>query len=144
MSARSICPDFSALQVPMDQWSEPFWRAAAEHRLLVPRCAACGHFRWPSGPFCPKCQSQQVEWVPPGQGRIYSFTILPVRGESASGSLQFRIPALVVFDAAPGVRLVSSLVDTPAEAVAIDAPVQVDWLIAANATVPVFRLSGES
>jgi uncharacterized protein len=141
MSARSICPDFSALEVPMDHWSEPFWRAAAERRLLMPRCADCRTFRWPAGPFCPQCRSQNVEWVPPGQGRIYSFTILPVRGESEGASPQFRIPALVEFDAAPGVRLVTSLVDALAEAVAIDTPVAVDWLVAANATVPVFRLA---
>ncbi|MDB5968684.1 MAG: hypothetical protein JWQ90_1134 [Hydrocarboniphaga sp.] len=144
MSARSICPDFSALEVPMDHWSEPFWRAAEEHRLLVPRCGACGTFRWPSGPFCSQCQSQNVEWLPPGQGRIYSFTVLPVRGDGEAAPPQFRIPALVVFDEAPGVRLVSSLVDAPAAAVAIDALVEVDWLAAANTTVPVFRLRGES
>ena len=141
MNARSVCPDFSALEVPMDSWSQPFWKAAAEHQLLMPRCGDCSTFRWPAGPFCPQCQSQQIQWVPPGQGRIYSFTILPVRGQSEDAPPQFRIPALVVFDDAPGVRLVSSLVDAPVAAVQIDVPVEVDWLAASNATVPVFRLS---
>ncbi len=140
MSMRSIIPDLSALQVPMDVWSEPYWHTAAEHRLVLPRCGACGTFRWPAGPFCPECRSQEVEWVAPGQGRLYSFTILPVAGAAPDARPQVRIPALVTFDDAPGVRLVSVLIDAAAEDVKIDALVEMDWLPAANATVPVFRM----
>jgi uncharacterized OB-fold protein len=143
MSELSITPDFSALEVPMDSWSEPYWQAACEHRLLMPRCGNCGTFRWPAGPFCAECLSQAVEWVPPGQGRIYSFTILPVPGATLDAPVRHRIPALVAFDDAPGVRLVSVLIDAPVEAVAIDAKVAMDWLPASNTTVPVFRLSPE-
>lgn len=141
MDVRSISPDLSAFEVPWDAWSKPFWDAAAERRLLAPRCGDCGTFRWPAGPFCPHCRSQQVEWVAPGQGRIYSFTVLPVRTEAEVAAPQFRIPALIEFDEAPGVRLVASLVDAAVEQVAIGAKVEVDWLPAANATVPVFRLA---
>ena len=140
MSALSVCPDYSALEVPFDVWSEPFWRAGVERRLVMPRCGACGAFRWPAGPFCPSCRSQTVEWVPPGTGRLYSFTILPVPGEEGAPP-QFRIPALVEFDDAPGVRLVSALVDAPVEQVAIGMRVEVDWVPAANLSVPVFRLT---
>lgn len=140
MSTRSLCPDFSSLEVPMDAWSLPFWDAARERRLLMPRCAACGTFRWPAGPFCPQCRAQPLQWLDPGRGRIYSFTILPMPGESETAPPRLRIPALVEFDRAPGVRLASVLVDAPPEAVAIDAAVEVDWLDAANARVPVFRL----
>lgn len=141
MGARSITPDFSQLEIPWDAWSKPFWDAAAERRLLAPRCGDCGTFRWPAGPFCPSCRSQAVDWVAPGAGRIYSFTVLPVRGADAAAPPQFRIPALVEFADAPGVRLVSSLVDAPLDQVAIGAPVAVDWIAAANATAPVFRLA---
>jgi uncharacterized OB-fold protein len=140
MSARSITPDFSGLEVPMDVWSEPYWQAAAEHRLILPRCGSCGTFRWPAGPFCPECRSQAVDWVESGQGSIYSFTILTVPGADKDAPPRFRIPALVTFENAPGVRLVSVLIDAPADAVKIDAPVAMDWLPAANATVPVFRI----
>jgi uncharacterized OB-fold protein len=139
MSARSLRPDYSALDVPFDVWSEPFWQAGAGRRLVMPRCGACGTFRWPAGPFCPSCRSQAVEWVSPGNGRIYSFTILPVLGEDGAPS-QFRIPTLVAFDEAHGVRLVSALVDAPVDQVAIGAEVEVDWVPAANLSVPVFRL----
>jgi uncharacterized protein len=140
MSNRSITPDYSNLEIPMDVWSEPFWAAGTEGRLIMPRCGDCGTFRWPAGPFCAKCQSQAVEWVPPGQARIYSYTILPVpMGEAVEPGR--RIPTLVAFDDAPGVRLVSALVDAALDKVAIDAPVEVHWQAASNAAVPVFRLS---
>jgi uncharacterized OB-fold protein len=141
MSARSITPDFSAMEIPMDVWSEPYWAAAAEHRLELPRCGSCGTFRWPAGPFCPECRSQDVEWMPAGKGSIYSFTILPVPSADNSVPPDFRIPALVTFKNAPGVRLVSVLIDAAMEDVKIDAPVEMDWLPASNAVVPVFRIS---
>jgi uncharacterized OB-fold protein len=140
MDALSITPDVSTFEVPWDAWSKPFWDATAEHRLLAPRCADCGTFRWPAGPFCPACRSQQVEWTPTGPGRIYSFTVLPVRKEGEETASQFRVPALIEFDAAPGVRLVASVVETPADKLAIGALVEVAWIAAANATVPVFRI----
>jgi uncharacterized OB-fold protein len=140
MTQRSITPDFSALDVPIDAWSEGFWHGTAEHRLLMPSCTACGTFRWPAGPFCPTCHAQPVAWKSTGAARVYSFTILPVRGDDADAPPQHRIPLLVEFADAPGVRLVSVLVDADPQAVAIGAPLTPDWLSGANATIPVFRL----
>ncbi len=138
--ARSITPDFTALDVPIDAWSAPYWAAVAEHRLQFPRCASCGTFRWPAGPFCYKCRSQAVEWVPAGQGRIYSYTVLPAMGADKDAPPQWRTPVVVEFDGIPDVRLVSVMVDAPLNAVEIGAEVEPDWLPAANATVPAFRL----
>ncbi|TCM20474.1 hypothetical protein EDF56_102135 [Novosphingobium sp. PhB165] len=136
---RSITPDFSTFEVPMDTWSEPFWQAGARGETHMPRCLACGTFRWPAGPFCPECHTQPVEWVAAGQARLYSFTILPVRGAEPDAPPAWRIPALVEFDAAPGVRLVSVLVDADPAHVAIGDRVEVVWQPAASASVPLFR-----
>jgi uncharacterized OB-fold protein len=136
-----MTPDLSALEVPIDVWSEPYWQNATEHRLVLPKCGSCGTFRWPAGPFCPECRSQAVEWVEPGAGHIYSFTILTVPGADKEAPPQYRIPALVTFEHAPGVRLVSALIDAVPEEVAIDAPIEMDWLPAANTTIPVFRMA---
>ena len=133
------CPDYSALDVAMDAWSEPFWKAGEEGRVVMPRCRSCATFRWPAGPFCPKCRAQEVDWVPPGQARIYSFTITPMPGADKDALPQWRMPALVEFDDAPGVRLVSVLIDAPADDVAIGDAVDIEWRPAANAKVPVFR-----
>ena len=142
--ARSITPDFVELGVVWDVWSEPYWQAAGEHRVIMPKCGACGTFRWPAGPFCFRCRSQEVEWVDPGQARLYSFTVLPVMGADKDALPGYRIPAVVEFEHAPGVRLVSVLIDAAVDEVAVDGAVVFDWLPAANATVPVFRLAGGS
>jgi uncharacterized OB-fold protein len=107
-----------------NEWTKPFWDATAEHRLLLPRCAACGEHRFPPSPFCPTCRSQEMEWVEhDGRGEIYSFTV--IRHGVIAG----------------GVRLVGNVVDTEPEAVAVGLPVALDWYdVRAGDTVPVFRL----
>lgn len=141
MTELSITPDFVTLEVPMDQWSGPFWQAGEEGRVIMPACADCGTFRWPAGPFCPECHGQNVAWHEAGEARIYSFTVLPVPGPDKSAPPRHRIPALVDFARAPGVRLVSVLVEAPVGGVAIGDAVTIEWHPAANAKVPVFRLA---
>jgi uncharacterized OB-fold protein len=123
-------PDFGELEVPMDAWTQPFWDATAEYKLRVPRCAACARYRWPPGPFCPHCQSQLTEWVDPGIARIYSFTIIS----------QQRVPALIEFPTADGIRILAAIVATPLNAIRIGAELSIGWLPAMNARIPVFRI----
>ena len=55
----------------------PWWQAAAEHRLVVQACAACGATRHPPGPRCPCCRSADVEWRDlSGRGAVYSYTVV--------------------------------------------------------------------
>lgn len=140
MTELSIAPDLSALEIPMDTWTQPFWDASAHGQLLVPRCAACQHFRWPPGPFCPHCQSQLTEWLPAGNARIYSFTITPEPRTSAADPQHYRVPALIEFPEADGIRILAAIVDTPIADIHIGAPLQLGWSQAANAKVPVFSV----
>ena len=134
----SSAPEIADFEIPIDSWTQPFWDAAAQERLLLPRCTDCGRFRWPPGPFCSHCQSQQLAWVPAGPGRIYSFTI--VRDFPPDGSAVIHVPALIEFPECEGIRLIGAIVDTPVDALRIGAVVIVAWSPAANAMVPVFRL----
>jgi len=124
----------------MDSWTQPFWDATAQRKLLLPRCSACGRFRWPPGPFCPACRSQPVDWVPAGAGRVYSFTVIPGAPAEEAGQRPVFVPALIEFPEAGGVRLIAAIVDTPVAAVRIGAKVELGWSEAANAVVPVFKL----
>ena len=55
--------------------SRPFWKAASEGVLLVPRCHSCGRAHWYPRPFCPFCHSDHVEWErASGQDVVVSFT----------------------------------------------------------------------
>jgi hypothetical protein len=137
-----ICsaPDISGLEIPMDAWTQPFWDATASHSLLLPACADCGQFRWPPGPFCPRCQSQRTEWLPAGPGRIYSFTVVREPAAEATGAARIYVPALIEFPDAGGVRLLAAIVDTRLDAIRIGSTPCLGWSQAANATVPVFRI----
>src|ERR1700691_1162707 len=53
----------------------PFWRAAKEGRLILPRCEACGPFFYPRS-FCPKCGSSKLDWIEAsGRATLYSYVI---------------------------------------------------------------------
>jgi uncharacterized OB-fold protein len=53
----------------------PFWRAAREGRLMLPRCEACGPFFYPRA-FCPKCGSSKLDWIEAsGRATLYSYVI---------------------------------------------------------------------
>lgn len=141
MSELSIAPDLSALEIPMDSWTQPFWDAAAQEHLLLPRCSACQRFRWPPGPFCPHCQSQLTEWVSAGPARIYSYTITPEPRASETDPQHYRVPALIEFPEADGIRLLAAIVNTPLAQIQIGALLQLGWAQAANAKVPIFSVA---
>lgn len=57
----------------------PYWKAARERRLVIPRCRACAktHF-YPRG-ICPFCYATDLEWIEAsGKGTIYSFSHMRV------------------------------------------------------------------
>jgi hypothetical protein len=111
-----------------DPWTEPFWSAAREHRLVAPRCRRCGAFRMPPAPFCWKCRSQAVDWVAlSGRGTVFTFN---VTRQALIPQLRPAIPyvvAVVELEGAPGVRLISNVIDVDPARVRIGLPVRVAW-----------------
>ena len=47
----------------IDELSKPFWDHALEHRLSVQACTHCRHLQFPPSPVCPKCLSDEQEWL---------------------------------------------------------------------------------
>jgi uncharacterized OB-fold protein len=132
MSDTSAYPDLSTFEIQTDVHTQPFWVAAAEGRLIFPRCSECHRFRWPPGPLCAACRSQQTQWLPAGTGRIFSYTIIPAMPAP-------RVVGLIEFPEAGNVRLTASIVDTSVKQLRIGAQVDLSWIRAANANIPVFR-----
>jgi uncharacterized protein len=57
--------------------NEPFWKAAAEGKFLLKKCAACGRVHWYPRAICPFCFSDKTEWAPAsGRGTIYSYSVM--------------------------------------------------------------------
>ncbi|MFN3642585.1 MAG: Zn-ribbon domain-containing OB-fold protein [Gemmobacter sp.] len=116
----ALPPPEALFTLATDRFTAPYWDAAAKGRLTVPRCADCGTWRMPPGPFCPACRSQALDWpdLDP-RGAVHSFTVVTralLPGMEAS--LPY-VPATVTLPQAGGVRLIAPLVDVPLRAIAI-------------------------
>jgi uncharacterized OB-fold protein len=54
----------------------PYWAAAAEGKLLIKYCSACGEYHFYPRGLCPFCFSDETEWrEAAGIGTIYSFSV---------------------------------------------------------------------
>ncbi len=120
----------------------PFWEAAAEHRLVVQRCTACGATRHPPSPVCAECQSTESEWMTlSGRGEVYTYTV--AHRPIAAGQPVPTVIAVIALEDSGGLRMISNLVETEPEDVTIGAPVELVWEdMSADLAIPRFRLAG--
>jgi uncharacterized OB-fold protein len=131
-------PPPELIRLNPDQWTAPFWAAAAQHRLVCARCRACGTFRMPPSPFCPRCRQQEIDWAElSGLGTIYTYTIVT---HAVLPSLQDHLPyavGAVTLPDADGARLLGNVVGIDSDELAVDMPVRVQWAdIAPDLSVP--------
>jgi hypothetical protein len=57
--------------------TKPFWAAAAEGKLLLKKCRACGESHYYPRPLCPFCGSDATEWqAASGAGTLYSYSVM--------------------------------------------------------------------
>ena len=116
---------------------EPYFAAAAESRLLVKSCKACGeHHHYPRS-FCPFCWNPDVEWTDTqGTGSIYTFSVTR-RGAGAPYCI-----AYVTLDEGP--VMLTNIVDTDLDAVRIGQRVKVVFKTSAGGTsIPMFTPAEE-
>lgn len=116
MSA-ALAPEFAAFRR---------WLAAGELRL--PWCPDCARWHWYPMPRCPHCRGTALAWrAVRGPARLYSWTEITHRFDPRyAGPLPYLV-ALVELDEAPGIRLVTNLVDVDAAALTVDLPLEADF-----------------
>jgi uncharacterized OB-fold protein len=57
--------------------TQPFWDAAAQGRLMLPRCNACGRHFFRPEVACTHCFATDWQWVQAsGRGSLYSYSIV--------------------------------------------------------------------
>jgi uncharacterized protein len=57
--------------------NQPFWEAAAQGRLLIKHCTACGVSHFYPRVNCPFCRSDETVWKEAcGAGIVYSYTVM--------------------------------------------------------------------
>ena len=140
---RGVLPP-DVIRVMTNDWTAPFWDAAAQHRLVVPRCVDCGAHRLPPTPFCWRCRAQEMAWEEhAGSGSIYSFTVVR---HAVIPDVRDALPviaAVIALDGVDDARLVSNIVDADPADVRIGQPVTLDWYdVRDGEAVPVFRIAG--
>ncbi|HML11642.1 MAG TPA: Zn-ribbon domain-containing OB-fold protein [Stellaceae bacterium] len=57
--------------------TQPFWDAAAEGKLLIKKCNACGEVHFYPRAHCPFCFSADTSWQQAsGDGVIYTYSVM--------------------------------------------------------------------
>ena len=88
----------------------PHFEGLGKKVVCFPRCLDCGQFHWYPMPLCPYCRSSSIEWkAVTGHTRLYSWTVVHHAFSASLSDLVPYVVALVVFDDAPNVRLVTNL-----------------------------------
>ena len=103
--------------------TEPFWDGAAEGRLVLPRCDACGTVIWYPRRFCPSCHTSSVSWFDAsGRGTVYSFTVV----RKAPGAWTGAAPYVIAYvELEEGPRVLTNVVDVDPSSVEVGMAVTV-------------------
>jgi uncharacterized protein len=112
--------------------TKPYWEAAAQGRLLIKKCAACGRVHFYPRAICPFCGSDRTEWgTASGRGTVYSYSVMR------------RVPvpyALAYVTLEEGVSMMTNIVDCDLEAIRIGQSVTVVFKpTEGGPPVPMFR-----
>lgn len=103
-------------------YDQPYWDYALKGELRVQACKHCGHLRYPPGPSCPKCLSEETEWQElSGRGTIVAWTVF-----QRSYFPDIPLPYTVVsVETEEGPLLIGNLVDAGGVKPSVGVPVTV-------------------
>jgi uncharacterized protein len=124
----------------LDPETRPFWEACRQGRLVLQRCAECGHPRFPPTRFCSRCSSAKCDWIESkGEGIVFSWIVVrhPVPRDIYAQDVPY-VVALV--ELAEGVRIPSNIVECTPEDISAGMPVKVVFRpVTADITLPLFE-----
>jgi len=126
-----------------DHDTRSFWEACHEGKFLIPQCRSCKTLRWPPGPVCPSCRSDETEWVSAsGRGRVYSWV---VARHPANPTMADAVPYIVgLIELDEGVRVVGNVCECDPADVEPDLAVELFFEEAADGLrLPNFRRAAE-
>ncbi|MFG3000078.1 Zn-ribbon domain-containing OB-fold protein [Streptomyces sp. NPDC048340] len=128
----------------VDDFTRPYWDAAAEGRLLLRRCGECGLAHHYPREFCPSCWAgeDRVAWeAASGRATLYTWSVIHRNDLPPFGT---RVPyAAAVVDLAEGPRMMTEVVDCPESELRIGMDLAVTFREATPGVwVAVFRPAG--
>ncbi len=97
--------------------TQVFWDAAENGELMLKKCDDCGKFHYYPRSICPHCFSDKTTWTKAaGTGEVYSFSVMK----------RSKIPYAIAYVALDeGVKMMTNIVDTDLDAIAIGQRVKV-------------------
>src|SRR5579872_3868189 len=121
--------------------SKFFWDASSRGEFVGQRCGACGAYRFPPAPMCPKCCSLDTQVVKlSGRGKVVSW-IKPVY-PAGYGFGESLVVGVIRLD--EGLNFVSNIVGVPYETIHSGMPVEVSFEdTTGNKKIPVFAPMGQ-
>ena len=144
---KGVLPESLVWMTP-DRYAVAFWEAAAEHRLVVPRCTQCGRYRMPPSPYCWGCRSRDYELVDhDGGATLYSFTVIR---HGVIPDIRDVLPIIAGVadldgtnvDGTGAARLVASVADAEPENVHIGQRLRIDWYdVRDGVAIPILRIA---
>lgn len=115
----------------------PFWRGAADERLLLQECQTCGLVYYYPRALCPDCLSDDVEWIEAaGIGEVYSYSTTSL----VSGWPEEHLPLVLAYvELDEGPRVMTNVLAAP-DGVTVGLRVTVEFVDteADDVAVPVF------
>jgi uncharacterized OB-fold protein len=119
--------------------SARYWEAAKAHKLVLPRCSACGKFWFPPSQRCAHCLSANFDWQETsGQGRVYSFVVFHRVYDPA---FERDVPyAVAIIELDEGPRLLANIIGTPPDDIRCDMRVRVVFEERGHQTIPQFAV----
>lgn len=123
--------------------TRPYWAAAAQRRLVVQSCAACGASWHPPLPRCPHCHSAGLGWREvAGTGTVYTYTVVT---HPTHAALADKVPYVVaIVELTDGPRLVTAITGCEPGAVRCGLPVRVRFTpVTDEITLPCFEPAPE-
>jgi hypothetical protein len=123
----------------VDEETKGYWEACRRHELYIQRCRSCGTKRHYPRALCPKCLSDDTEWLRcAGTGVVYTFT---VTYQNQAPGFRDELPYVLAYvELDEGLRLLTNIVDCAPDAVAIGTRVEVVFDdVTDDIAVPRFR-----
>ncbi len=122
-----------------DEFTQPWWDAAAERRLVISRCATCDEAHYYPRPFCPRCGGDEVSWEDAsGRATLYTWSIVY---QNDLPPFNEKVPYVAaVVDLEEGPRMMTNVVGCEFDDLAAGMALVVDFEdIGDGFTIPVFR-----
>ncbi|HUY63507.1 MAG TPA: Zn-ribbon domain-containing OB-fold protein [Acidimicrobiales bacterium] len=126
------------LPIP-DDYTQTWWDAAAEGRLLIARCGACGEAHYYPRPFCPRCGEPEVAWEQAsGRATLYTWSVVH---QNDLPPFKEKVPYVAaIVDLVEGPRMMTNVVGCEPGALEVGMALEVTFEeLADGFHIPVFR-----